>query len=85
MAINKPIDTKLFVRVWMQAHREGRDQQWVAKQIARTQSAAYSISTRLRKRGVKLPPLPSGKRGNQPLVTTNDLNRIVEEESNVKN
>jgi transposase len=84
MAANKPVDVKLFISVWLQAQREDRNQKWVAEQIDRSAPAVYSIYHRLRKRGVKLTPLPTGKSESNSAYSVNELNRLIEEQSHAE-
>jgi hypothetical protein len=47
-----------FVKVWLDAHQEGHNTPWVARQLGESTQAVYERSAKLRVRGVNLPKLP---------------------------
>lgn len=51
------VNPETFVNTWMQAHRQGHNQSWVAEQLGIGRTAVSMRANTLRERGVKLPVL----------------------------
>lgn len=72
------IDDDVFVRVYMEAHRNGLTLADVALRLGTTRQAVSSRSIRMRQVGVDLPPFPPGRPKRRPdyIERLNDLARI---------
>lgn len=75
---DKDFDKK-FVTTWLQAVSEGRGTDWVANELQVNVGFASNKSRSLRRRGVKLPSLKSGKYTISP-EHVSELNDLIDNE-----
>lgn len=73
---NSPISAEIFVSTWMQAHRNGFTQQWVADQLSVDKKSVTTRVFLLRRRGVLLPELA---RSRHKFFDVEELNRMIKE------
>ena len=68
------ISMRDFLAKVVEAHRNNHNQSWIAKELGITPAAVSLRISGLRKRGVKLPELVSGRGGSN---TAEDANNIL--------
>lgn len=66
---------KRFVKVWVEAAKQGENKAWVARKLSVSKSAVSNRAVGLRKMGVKLPTLGKGREN----VDVASLNTLIEE------
>jgi len=69
-----------FVEVWLEAHKQNKGRGWVAEQLGMRPGHVSTRAWGLRKRGVRLPSLPSnrGKSGGSAPVNPDELNALID-------
>jgi hypothetical protein len=74
MAGKSSVDIRTFLSKLVEAHRKGMNQSWIAEQLGVSPAAVSLRISNLRKKGVKVPELVSG-RGS--VNTVEDANNIL--------
>jgi hypothetical protein len=74
MAGKSSVDMRVFLGKVVEAHKKGMNQSWIANELGVTPAAVSLRISGLRKKGVKLPELVSG-RGS--VNTVEDANNIL--------
>jgi predicted transcriptional regulator len=76
MAGKSSVDMRVFLGKVVEAHKKGMNQSWIANELGVSPAAVSLRISGLRKKGVKLPELVSGRGGSN---TAEDANNILAE------
>jgi hypothetical protein len=74
MAGKSSVDMRTFLGKVVEAHKKGMNQSWIANELGVSPAAVSLRISGLRKKGVKLPELVSGRGGSN---TAEDANNIL--------
>lgn len=64
-----------FVKAWLQAVKENRNQSWLAEKLGLSRQSVSAKAYYYRKRGVDLPLMPKGSRKNR--IDVEKLNKLI--------
>ena len=74
MAGRSSVDMRTFLGKVVEAHKKGHNQSWIAAELGVSAAAVSLRLSALRKKGVKVPELVSGRGGSN---TAEDANNIL--------
>jgi biotin operon repressor len=72
-------DHETFVRKWVEAYKDSRNQAWIAEELGLSRQAVSAKAQRLRSRGVQLPKLKAGV-GSPQQIEPDRLNELINQE-----
>lgn len=76
MSHSRKVSPEDFIKVWMQAVKDGRNSHWVAEMLSMPVSTVSSRANGYRKSGVRLPRLSSKV---DPRLHVEQYNRLIDE------
>lgn len=68
--MSKPIEIKLFIKKWIEAHKQSENQAWIASELNMSKQAVSYRANYLRGRGVRLPNLRT--------LNVEELNKMID-------